>query len=104
LNVRNYKGVGKGQRSLLSLERDYRLDPPIPRGSERWSKLYDLRTGSERVNSRLKELLGLEDHKYRGLEAVSIHVLLCCSVMLAIAIVAEELGLSRLKRSITAFA
>jgi len=30
--------------------------------------------------------------------------LLCCSAMLAIAIVAEKLGLSRLKRSITAFA
>lgn len=104
LNVRNYKGIGKGQRSLLSLERDYRLDPPIPRGSERWSKLYGLRTGSERVNSRLKELLGLEQHKFRGLEAVSVHVLLCCSAMLGIAIVAEKLGLSRLKRSITAFA
>jgi hypothetical protein len=27
LNIRNYKGLGKGQRSLLDLERDYRLDP-----------------------------------------------------------------------------
>jgi hypothetical protein len=70
----------------------------------KWEKLYDLRTSSERVNSRLKELLSLEDHKFRGLEAVSIHVLLCCSAMLAIAIVAEKMGLSRLKRSITAFA
>lgn len=104
LNVRNYRGIGKGQRSLLCLARDYRLDPPIPRGSERWKNLYDLRPSSERVNSRLKELLNLNNHKFRGLEAVSTHVLLCCSAMLAIAIVAEMLGLSELKRSITAFA
>jgi len=42
--------------------------------------------------------------KFRGLEAVSIHVLLCCSALLAIAIVAEKLGLSGLKRSIATFA
>jgi hypothetical protein len=65
LNVKN-NGIGKGQRNLLSLERDYRLDPPIPRGSERWKKLYDLRTSSERVNSRLRELLGLEDTSIGG--------------------------------------
>jgi hypothetical protein len=56
------------------------------------------------VNSRLKELLNLNNHKFRGLEAVSTHVLLCCSAMLTIAITAEKLGLSKLKRSITAFA
>jgi len=104
LNMRNSKGISKGQRSLLSLERDHRLDPPVPRGTKKWKALYDLRPSCERVNSRLKELLNLSNHKFRGLEAVSAHVFLCCSAMLAIAIVAEKLGLSRLKRSITAFA
>ncbi len=104
LNLRNSKAIAAGQRSLLGLERDLRLDPPIPRDTREWKELYDLRSSCERVNSRLKELLNLCNHKFRGLKAVATHVLLCCSAMLAIAIVAEKLGLSRLKRSITAFA
>ncbi len=43
----------------LPIADDPRRHPPVPRESKKWQRLYRLRTAVERVNSRMKELLGL---------------------------------------------
>jgi len=43
----------------LPIKDDVRKHPPIPRETRKWARLYRLRTAIERVNSRLKGLLGL---------------------------------------------
>lgn len=53
------------------------------RTSRKWKELYNLRTSVERVFSRLKELLGANSLKIRGLQKVTAHLTLCCIVLLA---------------------
>lgn len=40
-----------------------------PRGSAQWKKAYNLRTGSERANKRIKKDYKLEDGSYRSSKA-----------------------------------
>ena len=47
------------------------------RGSRNWKELYNLRTSVERVFSRLKEMLGADSLKVRGLQKVRAHLTLC---------------------------
>ena len=49
-------------------------------------EIYNKRSASERVNSRLKECLRLDDLKVRGLQKVAIHNILCCMAQIALAI------------------
>jgi len=58
----------------------YESEPPKDR------KTYNKRSASERVNSRSKEYLRLDDLKVRRLWRVTIHNLLCCMAQLALAI------------------
>lgn len=53
------------------------------RSSRTWKELYNLRTSVERVFSRLKEMLGADSLKVRGLQKVTAHLTLCCIVLLA---------------------
>ena len=53
------------------------------RTSRNWKELYNLRTSVERVFSRLKEMLGANSLKSRGLQKVTAHLTLCCIVLLA---------------------
>ena len=53
------------------------------RTSRNWKELYNLRTSVERVFSRLKELLGANALKVRGIKKVTAHLTLCCIVLLA---------------------
>jgi len=53
------------------------------RTSRNWKELYNLRTSVERVFSRLKEMLGANSLKIRGLKKVTAHLTLCCIVLLA---------------------
>lgn len=46
------------------------------RGTDRWQKLYNLRTSVERCFSRLKEYLSANNLKVRGIEKVTAHLLL----------------------------
>lgn len=50
-----------------------RMNPLIPRGSERWKKLYSKRQSIERVFGRLKHDYGLQPLRIRGLERVRLH-------------------------------
>jgi len=62
----------------------------MPRETKKWERLYKLRTGVERVNSRLKENLILDELRVRRKEKVKARVGLNLLVMLAIAVAMAE--------------
>lgn len=76
----------------LNMKDDPRRYVPVPRETKKWKRLYKRRTASERVNSRLKENLLLDDLKVRGLSKVKVRVGLNLLVMLAIAVGMAERG------------
>jgi len=67
----------------LPINDDPRRHPPVPRESKKWDRLYRLRTAIERVNSRVKELLGLGKITVRGVGKVTVRAVLSLLVMLA---------------------
>jgi IS5 family transposase len=69
----------------LPIMPDPRQHPPVPRETKKWKRLYKLRTAIERVNSRVKELLGLDHLTLRGIAKVTVRSLLSLLVMLAAA-------------------
>jgi transposase, IS5 family len=90
----------------LVVKLDMRDDPrryvPVPRETKKWERLYRLRTGVERVNSRLKENLILDESRVRGMKKVKVRVGLNLLVMLAIAVaMAERNRLEDCRRIIT---
>lgn len=76
----------------LNMKDDPRRYVPVPRETKKWKRLYKERTASERVHSRLKENLLLDDLKVRGLPKVKVRVGLNLLVMLAIAVGMAERG------------
>ena len=100
LKYRCPQAVGKGQCTSrfrctaspygyvlkLPIMDDPRRHPPMPRESKKWHRLYKLRTAVERVNSRVKGLLGLERITLRGIAKVTVRSLLSLLVMLAAAV------------------
>ena len=70
----------------LPIGDDPRRHPPVPRESKKWERLYRMRTAIERVNSRLKEFLGLRRICVRGIVKVTIRSVLGLLVMLAIGV------------------
>ncbi|GEM_PF-178117 len=70
----------------LPILKNIRLHPPVPRESKKWKRLYKLRTAVERVNSRIKGLLGLEHITVRGIAKVMARSLLSLLVMVAIGV------------------
>ncbi len=65
---------------------DPRRYAPVPRETRKWHRLYRLRSAVERVNSRVKNLLGLEHITLRGIAKVTVRSLLSLLVMLAAAV------------------
>lgn len=70
----------------LPIAEDVRRHPPVPRESKKWERLYKMRTAVERVNSRVKELLGLGDITLRGIKKVTVRSALSLLIMLAAAV------------------
>jgi hypothetical protein len=70
----------------LPIKDDIRRHPPVPRETKKWKRLYRLRTSIERVNSRLKELLGLGRITLRGMAKILLRSLLSLLVMVAAAV------------------
>jgi len=70
----------------LPIGEDVRRHPPIPRESKKFQRLYKMRTAVERVNSRLKDLLGLSQITVRGIMKVTVRSALSLLVMLAAAL------------------
>jgi SRSO17 transposase len=53
---------------------------------KKWQRLYRMRTAIERVNSRIKELLGLNNLTVRGIRKVTIKTIMSLLVMLAVGV------------------
>jgi Transposase DDE domain len=64
-----------------------RLHPLIPRGSERWKKLYKGRTAVEREFGRLKHEWAMLPLRVRGLKKIKLHVDLTILTKLACALI-----------------
>ncbi len=86
----------------LPINDDPRRHPPVPRETKKWARLYRLRTAIERVNSRVKELLGLGRITLRGIGKVTVRSVLSLLVMLAAALgMARRHRLSELRAIVT---
>jgi transposase len=70
----------------LPIAGDVRRHPPVPRESKKFHRLYKMRTAIERVNSRVKELLGLSKITVRGIVNVTVRSALSLLIMLAAAV------------------
>jgi IS5 family transposase len=70
----------------LPIADDPRRHPPVPRETEKFQRLYRLRTSVERVNSRVKDLLALGRITVRGIAKVTVRSLLSLLAMLAAAV------------------
>jgi hypothetical protein len=70
----------------LPIAADIRRHPPLPRESRKWQRLYKMRTAVERVNSRVKDLLGLGKITIRGIAKVTVRAVLSLLVMLAVGV------------------
>ena len=66
----------QGRQVRVSVETDWRRFAPVYPRSKRWKRLYNGRSAVERINSYLKEVLGLERHAVRGRNAIKLRVLL----------------------------
>jgi len=71
---------------LPVMKEDPRRHVPVPHESKKWARLYRMRTAVERVNSRLKDLLGLRNITLRNIAKVTLRSLLSLLVMLAAAL------------------
>lgn len=75
-----------GYTLKLPIAENVRRHPPIPRESLKWERLYKLRSAIERVNSRIKGLLGLGSLTVRGYKKVAVRSVLSILVMLGAAV------------------
>ena len=86
----------------LPIEADIRRHPPVPRESRKWQRLYKMRTAVERVNSRVKDLLGLSDITVRGIAKVTVRAALSLLIMLAAGVsMAKEHKYAELRSLVT---
>lgn len=66
----------QGRQVRVPMTTDYRRFAPVYPRSHRWKRLYRGRSAIERINGYLKEVLQLERHCLRGLNAIKLRVLL----------------------------
>lgn len=86
----------KGKHGVLRADRFFRVQ-----GSSDEKRLYKSRSSVERVNSRLKETLDLENHRVRGLQRIAVHALLCLIAMPLNAVAAVRLDKREEVRSLS---
>jgi hypothetical protein len=87
-----------GRQIRIPLSEDRRVFTPVARSSHAWSRLYDMRTAVERVNSRIDGASMFEHHYFRGQQKMEARVTIAFIVMLTMAlgrIRENQLGLLR---------
>lgn len=86
----------------LPIADDSRRHPPVPRESKKFQRLYKMRTAIERVNSRVKELLGLNKITVRGIVKVTVRSALSLLIMLSAAVsMSQEHKYDRIRSLVT---
>ena len=96
----NYKGYDKSRDALrygfhpkyndkrifrIPLKTDRRIFTPVARDSLKWERLYDMRSGIERMNGRIDRDYKFEKHTVRGLEKMEIFLTVTFLVNLTLA-------------------
>lgn len=76
----------------VNYKKNHRLFSYPLRGSEKWVKLYNLRTSVERCNSRLKEYLNLDNIRSAGIAKAKTWALLNCIALVAGTIAVNKLN------------
>ena len=89
----------RGKKGVLRVDRFFRVHGPTAE-----KRLYKSRSSIERVNSRLKEQVCLENHRVRGLKKMRFHALFCLIAMLLNAVAAVRLGKLEKVRSMSLLA
>lgn len=84
--VRCCSARGYGLVVKLRVSADYRRYTPLPRETKKWQRVYNKRSAVERVNSRLKEHLLLDELRVRGLTRVRVRITLSLLVMVGAAL------------------
>jgi hypothetical protein len=74
------------------------------KGEKRLVELYKRRMAVERAFKASKQELSMEKPKWRGVAKIRMHVAICFSCILAVAIVAHKIGRPELAKNIAAFA
>ena len=86
----------------LPIAEDVRRHPPVPMESRKWERLYKMRTAVERVNSRVKGLLGMDRITVRGIAKVTVRSALSLLIMLAAAVnMAQERKFDQIRSLVT---
>lgn len=67
-------------------EENRRIFTPTPHGSPSWNRGYNRRSALERINNRIDNNFGFEDHFIRGKENMTARVGLALAVMMALAL------------------
>jgi len=89
-----------GRVVRVPLTTDPRIFTPTPRDTPSWKRTYARRSSVERVNARLDQNLGFENHTIRGLAKMRARVGLALVVMLATALAFAENGQLDMVRSL----
>ncbi len=80
------KAYNYGRVVRVPLDLDRRLFTPTQRSSPTWKRQYQTRSATERVNSRLGKVCGLDSRTTRGLANTRLKALLSMAIMQAAAI------------------
>ena len=93
-NCGHVKTIGASPISkAMSLRKHFHVDDPaLPRDSEQWTRVHNMRQAMERCISGLKGHRALDTHCRRGLARVGLHCVLALLVLQAAAVVAGLTG------------
>lgn len=81
-------------------EHDRRIFTPTPHGSPTWHRGYNRRSAMERINNRIDNSFGFENHYIRGIVKMTARVGLALAVMLSMALGHIKAGREELMRSL----
>ena len=90
---------GRSIRIKIS-DQDRRIFTPTPYDSPTWNRLYNRRSSLERINSRIDNDFGFEDHYIRGKAKMQTRIGLALAVMMAMALGHVRAGRIKQMRSL----
>ena len=78
----------------IKCDEDRRIFTPVARDSKKWKRLYNKRSGIERINGRIDRDYKFEKHTIRGLEKMNMFITVTLLVYLAMAKAKIERGVT----------
>ena len=75
-----------------TINKDFRLNCPLPRNTEKWNNLYKIRTITERTNNIIKHPLGLSTLKINKTDSLKAELLLAGITQLITVIISYKIN------------